>query len=593
MPSDIEQKLMELDDLEGLNYYFYDPSFARLLRRHLGDDAFDFFQSYFEATGELAGVKIAPLAEVLNDPRHYPQLENYDRHGNRIDEIELHPAGTRIRELAFSSGMIGLPYDDRIRSLGRKVPRMVRFAMGYLFAQAEVSSYYEIISSDACVTALERFADHETKRRLLPQLTSMDPGNIATGAIFLSEKGAGSDIGAIETQAIEENGQWRVSGHKWFAACANADVALVLARVGEPASSPGTGGLGLFLVEHRDITGEPVGWKINRLKTTSGMANLPIGEIVFENVPALPVGNAKKGFEQARELFNIGRIANSVAACSTARRAYFEAFTYARWRETFGKPLRDHPLIRASLLRPLLRLEGMMAMTFEAVRALDLYESAGAGPGDKKVYRLLASLAGYWGGLTAPKIVSEVSGVLGGSAAVTDWGLPGLVANASILGLWNGSLNMQALDVLHCCERHQAHTDLFAHLKRMLDSVEEPVLRGMKERLGAHLNRLSEATSQMLAQEEDRRQWMAATFCRSLSVAVQSVALLHQAQWEIRTLDDGRGALAAWHFLGNHVESSLIERLAGNDLDLLRDFEILAYHRPLHPSKLADLLPRD
>ena len=323
------------------------------------------------------------------------------------------------------------------------------------------------------------------------------------------------------------------------------------------------------------------------------MANLPIGEIVFENAPATLIGLASKGFEQARELFNIGRIANSIAACSTARRAFFEAFTYARWRETFGKPLRDHPLIRASLLQSALRLEGMMAMSFEAVHSLDLYEGAGAGPGDKKVYRLLASLAGYWGGRTAPKIVSEVSGVLGGSAAVMDWGLPSLVSNASILGLWNGSLNMQALDVLHCCERHSAHVDLFAHLRKMLDNIAEPVLRGMKERVGAFLARLGEATEQMLSHDEDKRQWAAANFCRSLSMAVQATTLLHHAQWQMKTLDDGRGALVSWHFIRNHLESPYLEWLAGGNLDLLRDFETIVFHRPLQPSKLADLLPPD
>ena len=175
MSPDIETILKDLDDLEGLNYYSYDPAFTLQIRRYLGEDAFAFFQPYFGEMGELAGVKVAPLAEIINDPRHYPQLENYDRHGNRIDEIELHPAGAKIRERAFASGMIGLPYEDRIRSLGRKVPRMVRFGLGYLFAQAEVSSYYEIIASDACVTALERFGNHDIKRKLLPMLTSMDP----------------------------------------------------------------------------------------------------------------------------------------------------------------------------------------------------------------------------------------------------------------------------------------------------------------------------------------------------------------------------------------------------------------------------------
>src|SRR6185436_20790600 len=170
----------------------------------------------------------------------------YDREGRRIDEIEFHPAYLEMVERSYGSGLVALHYDEDLRKRYGYIPYSLSFSLSYLFAQAESGLFCPVCMTDGVARVLTRFGDSELKRRFLPRLTARDPRDLYQGAMFLTEKQGGSDVGANTTRAVRTGDGWRLYGDKWFCSNAGAEAILALAR---PEGAPeGTRGLGLFLV---------------------------------------------------------------------------------------------------------------------------------------------------------------------------------------------------------------------------------------------------------------------------------------------------------------------------------------------------------
>src|SRR5262249_10218728 len=162
----------------------------------------------------------------------------------------------------------------------------------------------------------------------------------ATGAMFLTEKQGGSDVGATATRAVRApDGTWRLHGEKWF--CSNADAEAILALARPEGAAAGTRGLGLFLVP-----GEQPGRKILRLKDKLGVRSMPTGEVELDGAIGYAVGELDQGFKQMAEMLNLSRLYNAQASISIMRRCFYEAAVWGRARSAFGKPLIEHALFR-------------------------------------------------------------------------------------------------------------------------------------------------------------------------------------------------------------------------------------------------------
>src|SRR5438105_2889812 len=282
-------KLAEnIPDTPGINFYTADADLAFLLQQHLSVQEFELAHPVLIHMGEVASQKMDPLAEIAN--RQGPVLMQYNKHGQRIDEVVFHPAYHQLEKIAYEDFAIAACC-HRAGALGwpGRVPQPVKFALGYLGMQAESGVFCPVSMTDALARVLERYASEPLKRRFLPGLTALTMAELNQGAMFLTEKQGGSDVGLTSTVAkprlsnnISENGlqpEWEIWGDKWFCSNVSADLILTLAR---PEGAPGgTRGLGLFLVPRLLDDGMHNAYTINRLKDKLGTRSMVTGEVTL------------------------------------------------------------------------------------------------------------------------------------------------------------------------------------------------------------------------------------------------------------------------------------------------------------------------
>jgi len=322
--------------------------------------------------------------------------------------------------------------------------------------------------TDGAARVIEAHAPPELRERFLPRLAARSLGSLFQGAMFLTEKQGGSDVGATTTRAVEEmDGTWRLHGDKWFCSKVDADVILALAR---PEGAPeGTRGLGLFLVPKLLLNGGRNAIRIHRLKDKLGVRSMPTGEVTLSGAVAYRIGGPGDGFKQMLEMVNLSRLYNAVDSVAVVRRALVEAVHYGRGRRAFGRAVLDHPLQRAVLGETVARHLGSLLMVFEAVRALD-----DADAGDAEAVRLLRALTPMckaFTGKLAVEGVSECMEAIGGNAYVEESPLPRLLRDAQVLPIWEGTTNIVSLDLLRALQIDGTLAALHARKRRALESA--------------------------------------------------------------------------------------------------------------------------
>jgi acyl-CoA dehydrogenase len=280
----------------GTNFYLADPNlgFVCATVMPLGD--LDRARPHLIAMGEVAGGELDTLATVAD--RHPPVLRAYDEAGRRVDEVVRHPAYEAMERIAFERfGLAAMSHRGGVLGWPGPVPHVVKYALSYLFSQAEFGLLCPVSLTDSTARMLRRFASDELKARYLPLLTSTDFDALWQGAQWMTEKTGGSDVGAsTATARPQPDGTWRLSGDKWFCSVANAGAALTLAR---PEGAPaGTRGLAVFLVPRVLPDGARNAWTLNRLKDKFGSRSMATGEVTFDGAVAYPVGDVGRGFQQ-------------------------------------------------------------------------------------------------------------------------------------------------------------------------------------------------------------------------------------------------------------------------------------------------------
>jgi len=196
---------------------------------------------------------------------------------------------------------------------------------------------------------IDRFCDENDKKRLLPAIYTTAFSEMKTGAMYLTEKAGGSDVGANIVLAEKIEGKtYSLTGEKWFCSNANGAIAFVLARTNP--DKKGTGGLSIFLVEKELPDGTKNPMDIIRLKEKLGVRSMASAEIMLEGTRGKLIGQEFEGFKIMTSMINLSRVYNSVAALSASKRALMEAYQFLTGRNTFGKNAIDHPLIRKKLL---------------------------------------------------------------------------------------------------------------------------------------------------------------------------------------------------------------------------------------------------
>jgi alkylation response protein AidB-like acyl-CoA dehydrogenase len=554
------------------------------MRQSLSTEDFERAQGILSRMGEVASQRMDELAQVAD--RQGPVLIQYDKRGQRVDEVVFHPAYHELERIAYQDFAIAA-CTHREGSLGwpGKVPQQVKFALGYLGMQAEAGVFCPVSMTDALARVLERYASKPLKQRFLPALTALKMDELKQGAMFLTEKQGGSDVGLTATIARPRPGenladntlqpQWELWGDKWFCSNVSADLILTLAR---PEGAPaGTRGLGLFLVPSMLDDGTRNAYTINRLKDKLGTRSLATGEVTLHGAQAYLVGNLERGFVQMTEMINLTRIWAAFGSLAAMRRSFLEALAYTRERVAFGRPLAEHPLMRRQLVDLLIEVEGCAALAFETVAVLERVDRHGVEE-DRRLLRILTSLCKYYIPKRGEYVTIEALEMLGGNGYIEEWANPRLLRDAIVNVVWEGSSNVIVLDVARAISREGVDAALFAMLKNRLQALQHAIVAPIAREVLTQMHQVSERVRSLPALDPDSAQLPLRGLVERMAQLTIITLLLEQAEFELLRGPHGTGKrkwLVALLYLHRHVLVHPDGWAADNDPTVLNHFDAL------------------
>ncbi|MEU1472515.1 acyl-CoA dehydrogenase family protein [Streptomyces sp. NPDC005761] len=378
--------------------------------------------------------------------RHEPRLRTHDRYGHRVDEVEFHPSYHALMDVAISEGLGGAAWADARR--GAHVARAAGFMV---WSSAEAGHGCPVSMTYAAVPALRHAPD--LAKLYEPLLTSRvyesglrtpadKPGLLA--GMGMTEKQGGTDVRANTTAAAQQaDGTWRLRGHKWFTSAPMNDLFLVLAQA--PA------GLSCFLVPRVLPDGSRNTFRIQRLKDKLGNRSNASSEPEFDDTVAWLVGDEGRGVRTIIDMVTMTRLDCVLGSAAGTRAALAQAAHHVRHRSVFGAKLIDQPLMRNVVAD--LALESEAATTL-ALRLAGAADRAQHGDTQERAFLRLATAVGkYWVCKRQPAAVAEALECLGGNGYDEESGMPRLYREAPLNGIWEGSGNVNALDMLRALDR--------------------------------------------------------------------------------------------------------------------------------------------
>jgi len=420
-----------------------------------------------------------------------PWLRMFDIAGARVDQICYPPEYWSMLRHGYRAGVVWRAFAEQLL--------LPAFSLLYLtsFFDPGLSCPYTV--SLATAVSLEKYGDLKLKERFLQPMLRRDD-SVWQGATWMTEIKGGSDLGgSVETVARRDQDAWLLSGDKYFASNAGAEVAVVAARFeGAPRNIRG---IGLFLVPRFRENGA-LNYTIRRLKDKIATRSVPTGEIELRDSRAWLLGTAETGIYLILEVLNVSRVANSIGCVGLAQRAVADAIEFATHRVAFGRPVLEHPMLRAQVEDRLRGLRAALALAWESARLLNEVWRQSAPFSDRyHLFRLLAHLAKYWTAEFAVQTAKWCMEVHGGVGTLQEFRVERWLREAMILAIWEGTAHRQILDGLEVMERKNAHRILFAHLAAWVPRAE---LVEIEQRVEGHLSLSAEqrqATAEPLFRE--------------------------------------------------------------------------------------------
>ncbi len=496
-------------DCSGMDFYTADQGLRDLLAIYLPAETLERLTPHYQHLGQLAGGRLDELARIAD--RHPPVLHPRDRFGRDQDWIEYHPAYREMEQIAFGTFQFhAMSHRGGVMGMDRPLPPVAKYAFQYLFVQGEFGLMCPISVTDTSIHLIRKFGSNSLQDYLLPRMLSADLSTLWKGTQFMTEKAGGSDVGAIETIARDEGGVWRLYGEKWFCSHTDADVALMLAR---PEGAPsGTKGLALFALPRHTRDGARNAYRIVRLKDKLGTKSMASGEIRLEGAEAYLVGQQDQGLKQMMEQVNLSRLSHGVRAAAMMRRCFNEALVAARGRTAFGRTVVDFPLMRRQLMKMLVPAEQALSMALCTADAM--------GRGATGELRILTGLLKLRACRDNAVVATAAMEARGGNGYIEDWVNPRLIRDAQVGLLWEGTSNINALDVIsRAVGKSGAHLALQAMLRGRL--AESSILPApLRNALGLALERAISLAEKVAASEQETLARQAATALYDVSSAI-------------------------------------------------------------------------
>jgi alkylation response protein AidB-like acyl-CoA dehydrogenase len=576
-----------MPDTRAINFYDSDPHLRFLLRMKLGADELSRGEPLLRSLGARLGNEIEDLAAEAD--RATPTLRERDKRGNAVNDIEPSRAYREMERIFYGDyGLAAMALRAGVHGWSSPASLVLNDALIYLAEQTESGLFCPLSMTRALSRTLNKFASQQVIERYVPGLTATDLDHLLTGAMFMTERQSGSDLGLIMTTARQAQGsdEWRLYGDKWFCSNAGADLILTLAR---PEGAPtGTRGLGLFLVPKRLPDGARNAYRIERLKDKLGIRSFASGEVTFDGALALMIGGPGVGWLQMTEMLNVTRLGCASAAAALARRSTLEALIHARGRVAFGRHLADLPLMREQLLDMLLDVEAMTSLYFEGSAQL-----AAADAGDETaatVARILIPLAKFHVSDQARRVVEQGIEVRGGNGYIEEWPNARLLRDVEVQAIWEGTGNISALDVGRAILREHAGAALLAAVSERLRAVKDPAARRAAHLAQRALDQMEGVIDGLEAKRADERDLVMRRLTRQLAHVVAAALLVEQADVQARGENNYRMLAQAARYLRRHHYPPAGGPAADGDRLALDWFREMVDYEPALPASAADPL---
>jgi putative acyl-CoA dehydrogenase len=454
----------------------YDPlaadlALAEALRREGAAWAEPEVGSFARAT---ATQEVIALGSDAN--QNPPRLRTHDRYGNRIDEVEFHPAWHALMRLSIGNGVHAGPWRDP-----KPGAHVARAAKMQLASQAEAGHGCPISMTYSAYPALRQSPD--LAKQWAPRILSLEydprmlPVSQKRGALIgmaMTEKQGGSDVRANTTRAEPAGGGgYALTGHKWFCSAPTSDAFLVLAQAPK--------GLSCFLLPRWTPDGERNRFHLERLKDKLGNRSNASSEVELDRAWAVPLGEVGRGVQTILEMVNHTRLDCVIGAAAIMRQALAQAIHHCVHRAAFGRRLIEQPLMRTVLADLALESEAATALMMRLARAYDRGEE------EAPFRRIGTAIAKYWVCKRTAPMVGEALECLGGNGYVEESAMPRLYREAPLNSIWEGSGNVICLDVLRALHKEPEARDAIVaelrfargadrRLERALDDAEAQVV---------------------------------------------------------------------------------------------------------------------
>ena len=443
-------------DNKDLQYHLSHPLMKRIIElkeRNFADakefdyapqdteDALDSYRRVLEIVGDVCGEVIAPNAEGV------------DHEGPRVvnDHVEYASGTVRNIEALTEAGLGGMTLPRKYDGLNMPV---TCFAMANEMVARADAGFENIWGLQDCAETINEFATEEIKAKFLPRVSAGE-----TCAMDLTEPDAGSDLGAVMLKATwdEAAGVWRLNGCKRFITNGDGDISLVLARTEEGTKD--ARGLSMLIYDKRDG-----GVKVRRIENKLGIKGSPTCELVFNNAPAVLVGDRKMGLiKYVMSLMNAARLGIAAQSTGLCEAAYREALKYAQEREQFGKPIIKFAAVAEMLKNMEAKTIASRALLYETARFVDIYKQLTHISHDRsleaeeraemKFYNRLADgftpLAKMFASEYANEVAYDSIQIHGGSGYMKDYACERLYRDARIMNIYEGTTQLQVVAAIN------------------------------------------------------------------------------------------------------------------------------------------------
>src|SRR6201997_1037476 len=482
----------------------YNPATSAVLVEALIREGGQWGLEEVNEVGALSASREAQRWGELAD-RNRPILHTHDRYGHRVDEVEYDPAYHELMRAAIAHGMHAAPWADE--RPGSHVVRAAKTAVwtvepGHV---CPISMTYAVVPALRCNPKLApTYEPLLTSRHYDPELKVATTKAGITAGMSMTEKQGGSDVRAGTTQAIRNtDGSYRLTGHKWFTSAPMCDIFLVLAQA--------PSGLSCFLLSRVLPDGSRNRMFLQRLKDKLGNHANASSEVEYDGAVAWLVGEEGRGVPTIIEMVNLTRLDCTLGSATSMRTGLTRAIHHAQHRKAFGAYLIDQPLMRNVLADLAVEAE---AATMVAMRMAGATDKAVRGDATEALLRRIGLAASkYWVCKRSTPHAAEALECLGGNGYVEESGMPRLYREAPLMGIWEGSGNVSALDTLRAmATRPECIEVLFAELAESA---------GSDPRLGSQVERLRDGLTDL-----DTVQYRARKVAEDICLALQGSLLV-------------------------------------------------------------------